>query len=223
MLLKTLAIVLILLAANLTMLSAKPIDLPVDKLHLDIPDSWTSGTPGGSILLSAADAQNSADANLLKMPNDRGDGLDEPEFVNGIKAGFTRKLEGQGKSVAITKEGQTTLNGVSFYNLQGTFGASGDQPTRFSMYVTAANGQIYILSLQSMRADADADLQGIANSLRFTTPPVLPDPYQPKTPSDTIGYYVGLFIGVLAVISIFKWIRLRAQRRNGPPPPPPLS
>jgi hypothetical protein len=213
---KTLSLVLALMAASLATLAAKPVDLPDEKLHLDIPDAWTTNTPSDPIIFSAADGQNTSAANLLKMPNDRGDGLDEPEFVNGIKEGFVNKVKAQGMNVAITQEGQTVLNGVPFYNFQGNFSTSGGQTTNFHMYVTAANGQIYMLSLQSVKADADAEAEflGIANSLSFTAPPVLPDPNRPKTQSERIGYYFGMFIGVLAVISIFKWIRNLGRRRS---------
>jgi hypothetical protein len=211
---KVLSFALAILATSLTTLAAKSIDLPGEKLHLDIPDAWTVGTPGGPTVFSATDGQNTAAANLLKMPNDHTDGVDDPGFVKGIEEGFTNKVKSQGMNVTVTQEGLTAINGVPFYNFQGTFGATGGQITNFHIYVTAANGQIYMLSLQTSQADTEADLKAIANSLSFTAPPVLPDPNRPKTQSERIGYYFGVFIAFLAVISIFKWLRLRAQRRR---------
>jgi len=210
---KSLSLVLALLTTGLGTLSAKPVDLPGEKLHLDIPDSWTSSNPGGPIIFSATDDKNTTLVNLLKMPNDQADGVDQPEFDNGVKEGFTNKVKNQGMNVTVAQEGLTTLNGVPFYNFQGTFSAAGGQTTTFHVYVTAANGQIYMLSLQSLDPNPDAEFVGIANSLNFLTPPALPDPNRPKTQSEKIGYYMGMFIAFLAVVSIFKWI-LRPKKQR---------
>lgn len=187
-------------------LPAKTVDIPDEKMEIQIPDSWTqTGSKEGSVF-AASDGQNTSQAALFSYPNGHQDGVDEPAFLNGVKEGFTNKITSQGMTLAIAKEGLVTINGVPFYSLEGTFGPAGGQTTRFHTYVTAANNRIYVLSLQSLLADPETDFQSIANSLTFQTPPTLPDPNRPKTRAEKIAYLLGKGLGVVAILAILGWL-----------------
>ncbi len=66
-------------------------------------------------------------------------------------------------------------------------------------YQLAANGKLYLLTLRTVDAAADADLQSIANSFRFASPPVLPTP---QAPAHRIRYYLMAAAAVVVLVGL---------------------
>jgi hypothetical protein len=205
--------------AGLTALPAKSIDLPDEKMHFDIPDDWVSSQVQiPAAVFYAANAQNTTVCVLIAMPNDDQEGLDQPSFISGFKDGMLKQMAGQGGTATVTHEGPLTIDEVPFYLFQGVFKMANGNTLNFRAYVSAVNGKIYGLILESLDATADSQFEGVANSITFQGTPVLPDPSLRKEDTSTaykVGQLFGYVIGVLAMLVTGRWLLKLVRRRSG--------
>jgi len=195
-------------------LIAKPVDLPDEKLHLEIPDDWNTGQAPGTAF-SARDAQNRISVVLIGFPVSNEAGVDQAEFIQRIKDEFTQRVENQGVTVAIEHEESLTINGVPFYSIKGLLKPATGNSVDFHNYLTAANGNGYVLEFQSLDGPADAQIGAIANSLAFQGTPVLPDPSKRVKGNrvEKIGMIAGIIVGTITVLG-FVFFLSRGRRTN---------
>jgi hypothetical protein len=194
-------------------LAAKPVDIPEEKLHIDIPADWTT-SPAAGMLLRAVDSQNRSSIVLLSIPNDTQASVETPDFVKGFKEGMSKKIVDDGGSVGFTQEGPLSIHGVPFYGVQGVFKPATGNATYFHSYVTAANGKAYIFELLSLDSNMDSQFNDIANSIVFQGTPVVPDPNQG---SDEMSRKLGEVAGLLLLT--IRWLARLGKKKAVEPPP----
>jgi hypothetical protein len=137
------------------------------------------------------------------FPNTQNDAVTDDRIIAGMKKGMIAKAASQGQQTEITAEGPVTVNGVPSYVLQSKTLLPNSKIVYVRSYPIAANGKLYLLSLQTLDPANDSELQGIANSFRFSTPPDLPDASNPSA-----AYRAGQIAGyAVALAAIFLIIR----------------
>lgn len=179
-------LVAVLLCSGWSAVAAKTVDVPGEAASVDIPDAWTSQTqppPANSgstqsvLILSALSAEKTSLLQIEVCANPRGIMAGQPDLVGNIKDAITNQIVSHGGAVQFTSEGKVALNDVPAYLIQYTTTSSPSAKQVLGRsYEVAANGKLYLISLRTFDAASDGDLQGIANSLRFASPPVLPSP-----------------------------------------------
>jgi hypothetical protein len=164
---------------------AKTVTLDGEGASIDIPDTWqTKAQAAGpvstttSVILQGIDSDKSAMVQVMVCSNPQGMQATHPDLVANIKENLTNQTLSHGGQIQFTSEGKVSLNDVPAYLIQYTVTtpSSPRPPMTARNYQVAANGKIYLLSLRTVTATGDADLQAIANSFRFDSPPVLPAP-----------------------------------------------
>ncbi|HUB66123.1 MAG TPA: hypothetical protein VL981_01405 [Candidatus Methylacidiphilales bacterium] len=217
-------------------LPAKTINFSGDNFSITIPDTWTTSQAEGRLLL-ATDANHTAMADLISLPNSDNASVSNPIFIKGIKHGMQVTAQKQGVTMQFSSEGPVTLGGVSAYYLRGAADAPDTGPYYLRCYTWAGNAKLYTLTLQSNDKAADATLQGIAESLAYQSLPAQPGASQldadklgylqspPAQPDLGVpdayqfGYRCGRIIGAVIAVLVFFLIIKRLLFRSPPPPP----
>jgi len=184
---------------------AKTVTFDAEKCHVDVPDDWTQqNLPGNQLAIVNPDQTKSFILRIVAVgPNL---GIDNASFASGVEKSMTAN------GATITGRTTGTLAGLDARiwdaTTQAPAGAVYDRMT-----VVMANGNAYALNIQRLggRPSQDDQLNSIVSSFGFIG---APRPQEPKDPMDKVGFYIGVFVGVLAVISIFKWIRNLSRRRS---------
>jgi hypothetical protein len=149
-------------------ISAKPVELPADNLRIDIPDDWVvSANPGKQLsnaVLFAGDAAHTAVVICL-YPNQKNPKIDST-FLRDMEAGMM-KSEG----TAIIHDEPIELEVQHTYVIQMQTSLPHKRTIYAHCYPFAANGKLYVLTVQSFDQAKEATLQPIAKSLRFLTEP----------------------------------------------------
>jgi hypothetical protein len=112
-----------------------------------------------------------------------------------------------GATITISDQNPTTLNGVPAYLIHSKMVLANTKTVFESTYAISANAKLYVISLQTMDASTETELQTIANSFHFITAPELPDPSR-----DTLSYKVGEVMGVfIAILGAYLTIKFLAK------------
>jgi hypothetical protein len=199
------------------MAGAKTVSLDGEQASIDIPDTWTSKaqpadatSSATSLILSAVNAEKTSMLQILVCNNPRGMLASQPDLITNIKDNISNQVLSHGGQVQFTGEGKVNLNDVPAYLIQYTAtGTSSPQLTARS-YQIAANGKLYVISLRTVNAAADADLQAIANSFHFDSPPVLPTP---QVPVHRIRYYLIAAAAVVVLVALGVGLYYYRQRQ----------
>jgi hypothetical protein len=200
----------VLLATLLTLnaslpLHAKTLTFDQEKCHLDVPDNWTEQkVEGNQAAFVNADQTKSFTMRIGPCPETIT--VDNPSFLNGVESSMTAR------GVSITDRQSVQVAGLDAHAIDATQTAPAGMVYN-RMTLVLANGLAYGLYTSKVGAKPweDDELAAIIKSFGFFGEPQI---HKRADPMDKIGYYLGVFIAFLAVISIFKWIRLRAQRRS---------
>jgi hypothetical protein len=196
------AIALALLASLVA--GAKTVSLDGEGASIVVPDTWsakaqpaTGASTTTSVILSAINPERSSMLQVLVCANPHGLLAGQPEFIASIKDNLSNQTLSHGGQIQFTDEGKLTLNDVPAYVVQYKATMPSGPPILGRNYQVAGNGKIYILALRSVDAMGDVDLQTIAGSFRFDSPPALP---VPEAPHHRLRYYLAAVAGVLLLI-----------------------
>ena len=215
---KTLLAATLLLFLAVPVLEAKVYQLVDEKINIEIPDTWgVTSKPG--VVFSAARPQDQSTVAVLVMRNDQKQSVGDPAFVSGMKKGMVETAARQGTKINFVGEGQVSLNNVPTYTVQ--YNAVLDNGTTFFVraYAFAANGKIFVISLRTLDSTLDYELQNIASSFKFTSPPELPVAAQNR--ASKLGWFAAKVIFVLLVLATIACaIRLLSSHRPKPEFPP---
>ncbi len=183
---------------------AATIDLPGQGASVDLPDTWTSkqqpvddSKPASSMILAAINAEKTSMLQIEELGNPHGLLADQPALVSNIKENISNQIVSHGGQMQFTGESKVSLNDVPAYLIQYTETTPDSKQLSARTYQVAANGKLYIISLRTVDAGTDADLQAIANSFRFAAPPVLPTP---QAPVHRIRYILMAVAGVVVLV-----------------------
>jgi len=215
---KTLLAATLLLFLGMPVLEAKIYQLSDEKISLEIPDAWVI-TPKPGVAFSAARPQNQSTVAVLVMSNDQKQSVGDPAFISGMKKGMIETASGQGTKIEFVGEDQVSLNNVPAYNVQYNAVLANGTTIFVRAYAIAANGKIYVISLQTLDSSLDYELQNIASTFKFMSPPELPVVAQ--NPAYKLGWFAGEVIFVILVLATIGCaIRLLSTHRPKPELPP---
>ncbi len=201
---------------GLISLPAKTLTFDQEKCHVDVPEPWTEqSVPGNIASWVSADQTKSFVLRIVQTGLDIT--VDDPAFLGGVE----KSMLAQG--VTITNRQPATLAGLAGREIDNT--QTAPQGAVYNrMTIVMANGNAYALLVSKLGSppEQDDELNGIVNSFGFIGTPEL---HHAGVPSENrlsvlVGQVVGFFVALLAVVSLFKWIRRRARDRSQPPPPP---
>jgi hypothetical protein len=189
-----------------TMAGAKTVNLDGEGASIVVPDTWSvkaqpaaGSSTTTSVILSAINPEKSSMLQVLVCANPHGLLAGQPEFIASIKDNLSNQTLSHGGQIQFTDEGKLTLNDVPAYVVQYKATMPSGPPILGRNYQVAGNGKIYILALRSIDAMGDVDLQAIAGSFRFDSPPALP---VPEAPRHRLRYYLAAAAGVLLLIGL---------------------
>ena len=209
------AIALALLASLVA--GAKTVSLDGEGASIVVPDTWsakaqpaTGASTTTSVILSAINPERSSMLQVLVCANPHGLLAGQPEFIASIKDNLSNQTLSHGGQIQFTDEGKLTLNDVPAYVVQYKATMPSGPPILGRNYQVAGNGKIYILALRSVDAMGDVDLQTIAGSFRFDSPPALP---VPEAPHHRLRYYLAAAAGVLLLIGLGVGYYYHRQRQ----------
>jgi hypothetical protein len=190
-----------------SLLPAKTLTFETEKCHVDVPDDWTEQhVEGNKLAVVNADQTKSFVLRIVAAGDDIL--VDNAAFLAGVE----KSMVAQG--VTITNRQPATLVGQPARTIDATQPApAGTVYNRMTMVM--ADGNAYALYVSKLGAPAwqDDQLNGIVNSFGFIG---TPEPHhqgqtQQEKISELVGQIVGVFIAVLAMVSIGKWIRNRRK------------
>jgi len=202
------ALLLLGLIAGLTSLPARTVDVPSDSISLDLPDDWVQGD-SPDLLLSASAPGNGSAVQLRKFSNPRNQEIDDV-MVGNFKHGISDKSTQAGSTVTFGDEGPLTLGGAPAYQIQAQSTSSQNTTTSVHFYLVDANASFYVLLLVSNGSTWDPQLQAVADSFRFTSPPRMP-----VSTFERRAYKLGLLAGVLLVLAVAGLLVWRFAVRRG--------
>jgi len=208
---KSLFALLLILIGGLQIAGAKTVNIPEEHFSFEIPDAWSELPRQGLLYAAGNDAKTSAVV-ILKLDNKENRVIDA-DYAKGVKEGMASQAENVGANVEFLSEGPVTINGVQAYQVQSKMTFRNSKVSYQRIYPIAANGKIYAVTVQSIDPDKDAELQAIANSLKFDSSPVRPDPLR-ATLSYKIGEVVGTLLFLLAAYCFIRWVIKLGARRN---------
>jgi hypothetical protein len=185
-------------------LTAKTFSFDEEKCHVEVPDGWLEQNVEGN-KVSVVNADRTKSFTMRIAQTGENITLDDAAFIKGFESSMIAN------GVTIADRQHVPLAGIDAYAVDSTQPVpSGTVYNR--MMVTLANGYAYGLNTSKLNAkpSEDDELNAIIKSFAFIGEPQI---HEKKDPMDKIGYYIGMFVGVLAVISIFKWILRPKQRR----------
>ncbi len=215
---KSLALVAAACMAGIATLSAKTLDVPDQGLHFDAPDSWSAQTGPNGAAFAAMNDRKSSLLTLFVQPNPSALGLDEPDFITGLRNNVTNSLTSKGLVPNVTKDGPITVNGVPFYQIEASAETPNGHTTYLQVYVTATADHLYTLSFQSLDPNSGPELEGIATSLAFAEPPKMPDPGRPKNRLERwerrIEIAAAIGVPILIVIGVIVYFIIRKRREE---------
>jgi hypothetical protein len=188
------------------------VEIPGAGLEFKQPGTWTKVAMPG-MLYAAQDALGQSNLIVAEHPNPTNLPVDDASFLKGLKDGIANKAKSDGTALTIAQEGPLTIQGVPFYEVKGAFSPASAPPEYFHSYVTAANGKFYLFSFRSTTAASDVVWQGMANSVTFKNPPVLP--HRRTLTADRWAKTIGEAVGILLVVYLFYWYRTRRSGRKG--------
>ena len=211
------AVVLMFYASPIALAATVP--LAGEQASVDLPDTWTAqpqqadpSAPSSSLVLSALNAEKNAMLQVQVFPNPHAVMAAQPDFVAKIKDNISNQIVSHGGQVQFTSEGPITIHDVPAYQIQYT--AKPQSPSSPSLmgrnYLIAANGKLYLITLRTVDAGADADLQAIANSFHFDSPPTLPTP---QVAGHRIRYYLAAAGGVVVLVALGAGFYYYRQRQ----------
>jgi len=162
-------------------LEAKTITLDGQGASIDVPDAWEAkpeqadpSPTTSTLILSAISAEKTSMLQVQVCGNPHNLMADRMDLVANIKDDFSNQIISHGGQIQFTGEGKVQINDVPAYLIQYTATTSAPKPILARNYQVAANRKLYLITLRTVDASADGDLQAIANSFRFDSPPVLP-------------------------------------------------
>ena len=197
------AMILALLAGP--MAGAKTVNLDGEGASIVVPDTWSAKAqpaPGTStttsVILSAINPEKSSMLQVLVCANPHGLLAGQPGLIANIKDNLSNQTLSQNGQVQFTDEGKLNINDVPSYVVQYKATMPSGPAIVGRNYQLAGNGKIYILAMRTIDPMGDVDLQTIAGSFRFDSPPALP---VPEAPHHRLRYYLAA-AGVLLLIGL---------------------
>jgi hypothetical protein len=185
---------------------AKTVTLDGEGASIVVPDAWSVNaqpangvTTTTSVILSAINPEKSSMLQVLVCANPHGLLAGEPGLIVNIKDNVSNQTLSHGGQIQFTDEGKLTLNDVPAYVIQYKATMPSGPPILGRNYQVAGNGKIYLLALRSVDAMGDVDLQTIAGSFHFDSPPALP---VPEAPHHRLRYILAAAAGVLLLIGL---------------------
>jgi hypothetical protein len=196
---------------------AKTIALDGQQASIDVPDTWLvqpppagANQPATTLILAAVSAEQNAMVQIQAFGNPNDLLAAQPELIAKTKEEISNNILSHGGQVQFTAESVTSLNAVPAYLIQFTETTSASKQIPARLYQVAANGKLYLISLRTLDPANDAELQAIANSFRFDTPPVLPVPHAPV---HRIRYILMAVAAVLVIIGLGVGFYFYRQRQ----------
>ncbi len=216
---KILCVAIVLMFSASPLVQAATVALASEQASVDLPDTWTAqpqqtdpSAPASTLVLSALNAEKNSMLQVQVFPNPHAVMAAQPDFVASIKDNISNQIVAHGGQVQFTGEGPITIHDVPAYQIQYT--AKSQSPTSPPLmgrnYLIAANGKLYLLSLRTVDAAADTDLQAIANSFHFDIPPVLP---VAQKPVHRLRYYAMAAAGVVVLVALGAGFYYYRQRQ----------
>ena len=191
-------------------LSAKTAQVQGENITIEVPDSWTLAKMDGSVFYATAPDNVSA-ITIKKFPNDQGKSI-TPSFVAGLKKGMTDQGPKMGGTLDVTAEKSLTMGGAPAYEVQTVLTLPAKK-VQMQNYVVATHDVYYLFSLQTVDPTKNDELQGLANSFRFTVPPVLPDnSLNDFEAGERGGRFIGYALPLLVLAVIIKIIVRKSRR-----------
>jgi hypothetical protein len=199
-----LAIALALLACSVA--GAKTVNLDGEGASVVLPDTWLAKTQPAnsastttSVILSAVNPEKTSMLQVLVCANPHGLLATQPELIANIKDNLSNQTLSHGGQIQFIDEGKLNLNDVPAYVVQYKTTMTSGPPIIGRNYQVAGNGKLYILALRTIDPMGDVDLQTVAGSFHFDSPPVLP---VPEAPHHRLRYYLMTAAGVLVFIGL---------------------
>ena len=209
---------LLLFFPGLQALEARTFQMADDKISVEVPDAWVVTSKPGE-LFSAARPQNESAIVILGLPNGQKQSVGDPAFISEMKKGMVQTAQLQGTKIQFVGEDQVSLNDVPAYAVQYNAVLANGTTIFVRAYAVAANGKVYVMSLQTLDTTLDYELQNIANSFQFPSPPELP--VAARNSAYRLGWIVGtVCFVILALAAIGCAIQLLMTRRPKPELPP---
>jgi hypothetical protein len=215
---KAFCLALILVFSACSAAVAKTVDLTNEKMGLDVPDAWTvTQQPVDSYqtttvqILSALDPQKTSAVEVLVCSNPKDLMANHPGLISSVKDSISNMIVARGGQIQFTSESKIDLNGVPAYQMQYTITSPSGQQVTARAYQLAANGKLYLISMRTLRPDGAADLDGIANSIRFSTPPELPKPPVSHRRLKIALAAGAAVVGVIVLVAIIIFVRRRRE------------
>jgi hypothetical protein len=200
-------LLVLLFVAGLNPLTAKTLTFDEQKCQCTVPDDWTEmKVPGNQASFINSDRTKSFILRIAPVPKNIA--LDNASFIKGFEGSMTNN------GATITDRQHLPLGGIDAYVVDSTTPVpAGTANNRMS--VTLANGFAYGFDISKVNAKPsdDDELNAITKSFAFIG---TPEVHHAEDPMDKVGFYTGIFIGVLAVVSIIKWLSLRGKARSNP-------
>ncbi len=207
-------LVLILALCTGPMAGAKTVSLASEQASVDIPDTWIEQSPpanaSSTVIVTAISAEKKSMVQVQAFPNPRGALAAQPDLVTNIKNNISNQYVAHGGQVQFTGESKVDLSNVPAYVIQYTVTMPSGPALMARSYQLAANGKLYLITLRTVDAGADADLQAIANSFHFDSPPTLPTP---QVAGHRIRYYLAAAGGVVVLVALGAGFYYYRQRQ----------
>ena len=186
--------------------AANTVPVPSQGASIAIPDDWTVLKRPNVVLVAAAPGETAALGILVSANHDLRQ-VDSPAAIDGIKQGLQDKAAQEGASLKVIEAGPRVLNGVPAGFLQTEQDLPGGRVIYNRTYHLAANGKLFLLTLDAKDKGSDPVLQQIAESFRFDRPPELPGP------SDFFVHRLGEICGVVLLLGLAAFLIRVAIRR----------
>ncbi len=165
---------LVLLGAGyLPAAQAATVSVPGENFSLDLPDDWEQKPKPGAALF-AGDAGETSFLTVKAFPNDSNDGLD-PRYIANIKQSMIDQGNRAGGTTRILQDGPATLGGTPGHLIACRTDFPNSKTAYIRQYAFLANRRVYVMVLQTYDAAMAPALDTIAQSVRFTSLPELPN------------------------------------------------
>ena len=188
------------------MAGAKTVNLDGEGASLVLPDNWeakaqpaNAASTTTSVILSAINKEKSSMLQVLVCANPHGLLAAQPELITNIKDNLSNQILSHGGQIQFTDEGKLNLNDVPAYVVQYKATMTSGPPILGRNYQVTCNGKLYILAMRTIDPTGDIDLQTIAGSFKFDTPPALP---VPEVRHHHLRYYLMAAAGVLVLAGL---------------------
>ena len=188
--------------------TARTVPVPAQGATIVIPDDWTLLKRPGVVLVASAPGETAA-LGILVSANHELRQAATPDDIEAMKQGLLAKAAKQGVPLHVIDAGPRQINGVPAGFVQTEQDFPGGHVIYSRAYDLAADGKLFLLTLDATDKRTDPALQAMAESFRFNRPPEVPGP------SDFFVHRLGEIGGVVLLLGLAAYLtRLGLQWRR---------